>query len=334
MRRLKAVLMSRFGSTDVLHIGETEDPIVGPGEVLVRVKATALNRADLLQRRGLYPPPKGASEILGLEMAGVVAALGEGVASLSVGDRVCGLLPGGGYAEYAVIPEGMVIKLPDTLSFEEGAAIPEAFLTAYLNLFVVGRLSPGQTVLVHAGASGVGTSAIQLIREAGATAIITAGSDEKIERCLSLGAKSGWNYHQGRFLPFVKEHTNERGVDLILDFVGEPYFEQNLRSLAVDGRLIVVGTMGGFKVNNLDLGYLLKNRLQIIGTALRSRSVSDKIQLTQALTAFALSHFAARRILPVIDTVFDWNEVVKAHEYMEANRNIGKIVLRIGGVSE
>ncbi len=326
--------MSDFGSTDVLYIGEASTPKVKPGEVLVRVKAAALNRADLLQRRGMYPPPKGASEILGLEMAGDIVELGEGVTGLSVGDRVCSLLPGGGYAQYAVIPEGMAMKLPDTLSFEEGAAIPEAFLTAYLNLFVVGGLAPGKTVLVHAGASGVGTSAIQLIREAGATSIITAGSAKKIECCLSLGAKAGWNYHQGDFLPFVKEQTNGSGVDLILDFVGEPYFEQNINSLSVDGRLVIVGTMGGVDVKSLNLVYLLKNRLQILGTALRSRSVSDKIQLTQALMTFAGSHFAARRILPVIDSVFDWKDVAIAHERMESNQNTGKIVLRIGGIPD
>jgi tumor protein p53-inducible protein 3 len=331
---LKAVLMSGFGPADVLYIGETATPCVEPGTVLVRVKATALNRADLMQRNGLYPPPKGASEILGLEMAGVVVELGEGVTGLTVGDRVCGLLPGGGYAEYAVIPEGMAFRLPDELSFEEGAAIPEAFLTAYLNLFVLGDLAPGQTVLVHAGASGVGTSAIQLIREAGATSIVTAGSAEKIARCISLGARAGWNHHEGEFLPFVLEQTEGLGVNLILDFIGDPYFNQNLHALAVDGRLVVVGTMGGGEVNNFDLGYLLKNRLQVIGTALRSRSVSDKIQLTQALSTFAHAHFKSRRILPVIDSVFGFEDVAKAHEYMEANRNIGKIVLRVGGAAK
>ncbi len=321
--------MSGFGSVNVLYIGETQTPQVKPGEILVHVKATALNRADLLQRKGLYPPPPGASEILGLEMAGEIVQVSEGVHQFAVGDRVCGLLPGGGYAQYAVLPAGMALRLPGELSFVEGAAIPEAFLTAYLNLFVLGGLTPGQTVLVHAGASGVGTSAIQLIREAGAVAIVTAGTDEKIARCLQLGAKGGWNYRNGPFLSFVKEHTNGKGVDLILDFIGKSYFTQNIQSLAVDGRLIVVGTLGGASVENVDLGYLLRNRLQVIGTALRSRPISDKVQLTQALEMFAGHHFKNRRILPVIDSVFDWGDVASAHQRMEGNENIGKIVLEI-----
>ncbi|GMA57746.1 hypothetical protein GCM10025858_22490 [Alicyclobacillus sacchari] len=185
-----AVTMSSFGEPEVLHIAEVETPQPGPGEVLVRVRATALNRADLLQRRGLYPPPPGASDILGLEMAGEVAELGKGVTSVNVGDRVCALLPGGGYAQYACVPAGMLMRLPNTLTFAQGAAIPETFLTAYLNLFVLGRLAPGETVLVHAGASGVGTSAIQLVRLAGAESIVTAGTEAKIQRCLSLGAKA------------------------------------------------------------------------------------------------------------------------------------------------
>ncbi len=322
--------MSGYGAPEVLYLGDAPNPVVKPGEVLVKVHATALNRADLLQRKGLYPPVPGASEILGLEMAGEIVALGEGTARYSIGNRVCGLLPGGGYAEYAVLPAGMVMALPDSLTYTEGAAIPEAFLTAYLNLFVLGALAPGQTVLVHAGASGVGSSALQLIREAGANAIVTAGSDEKIVCCLGLGANAGWNYHNGPFLPFVKEQTKGKGVNLVLDFVGAPYFEQNLQSLAVNGRLIIVGTLGGTEVTQFNLSYLLRNRLQVIGTALRSRPVADKIQLTQALTAFAGPHFQSRQITPVIDSVWDFVDVAKAHTYMEANRNIGKIVLRVG----
>jgi tumor protein p53-inducible protein 3 len=326
---VKAVTMRGFGGPDVLEMGTAPNPHVGDTDLLVRVHATALNRADLLQRRGLYPPPPGASDILGLEMAGEVVQVGSKCEGWSVGDRVCALLPGGGYAEYAAVPAGMAMRLPDNLTYEQGAAIPEVFLTAYLNLFWLGGLTAGKTVLVHAGASGVGTAAIQLIRTVGATSYITAGSREKIERCLELGAKAGWNYKEGPFAPWVKEQTGNEGVDLVLDFVGAPYFEQNLEVLRMDGRLIIIGTMGGTKVAHLDLGYLLRNRLQIIGTALRSRSIDDKIRLTQEFVALAMPHIAKGSIMPVIDSVFDWAEASKAHAYMESNANIGKIVLRV-----
>ncbi|GEO27635.1 NAD(P)H quinone oxidoreductase [Alicyclobacillus acidoterrestris] len=326
---MKAVLIREFGGPEVLHIGEIETPVPGAGEVLVRVRATALNRADLLQRRGFYPPPKGASEILGLEMAGEVAQVGEGVTSVAVGDRVYALLPGGGYAQYVTVPAGMLMKLPDSLTFAQGAAIPEAFLTAYLNLFSLAKLAPGDTVLVHAGASGVGTSAIQLIRLAGATSIVTAGSSVKLERCMSLGASAGWNYHDGSFVPFVEEQTDGRGADIILDFIGASYFEDNIRALAVDGRLLLIGTMGGTEVQNVNLGTLLARRLQVIGTALRSRSLATKIELSQAFQTFAGDALERGEIAPVIDSVFDWREVQDAHRYMEENKNIGKIVLSI-----
>lgn len=330
MEKVKAVLMKGFGGTDVLHIGEHPDPELGEGDLLVRVKATALNRADLLQRRGVYPPPQGASDILGLEMAGEVVDVGPAVTSWKRGDRVCALLPGGGYAEYVAIPAGMAMRLPDHFSFEQGAAIPEVFLTAYSNLFWFGNLKKGDRVLVHAGASGVGTAAIQLIREAGAEAMVTAGSKEKLDRCRELGAAAGWNYKDGSFAPWVKKQTEGKGVDLILDFVGAPYFKDNIDSLAVDGRLIVIGTLGGANVGNVNLTDILMRRLSIVGTALRSRSVKDKIKLTQEFSEYALPRFADGRLQPVIDKVFDWQDVREAHRYMESNANVGKIVLRVG----
>jgi tumor protein p53-inducible protein 3 len=326
---MRAVLMSGYGGTDVLYIGETESPVMGEGDLLIRVHATALNRADLLQRRGLYPPPKGASDVLGLEVSGEVVNVGRGVRGWNIGDKVCALVPGGGYAEYAVVPAGMAMRLPEGFTYEQGAAIPEVFLTAYLNLFWLGGLTEGKTVLIHAGASGVGTAAIQLVREAGAVAFITAGSENKVKRCIELGAKAGWIYKEGTFVPWIHELTQGRGVDIILDFVGASYFEQNLDSLAVDGRLIIVGTMGGAKVTDFNLGRLLAKRQQIIGTALRSRSVDDKIRLTQAFWEFASTRFKEGRLQPVIDSVFDWNDVAKAHAYMESNANIGKIILKI-----
>ncbi|QQE78143.1 NAD(P)H-quinone oxidoreductase [Alicyclobacillus sp. SO9] len=327
---MKAVLLKDYGDTDVLYIGETPAPAAGTGELLVRVRATALNRADLLQRRGFYPPPKGSSEILGLEMAGEVAAVGEGVLDFELGDKVFGLLPGGGYAEYVKIPAGMAMRMPEGMEFEQAAAIPEVFLTAYSNLYWLGGLRADKRVLIHAGASGVGTAAIQLVREAGAVSFVTAGSKGKLEYCYELGAKAGWNYHDGEFLPFVKEQTNQDGVDLIFDFIGEPYFEQNLKALAVDGRLVIIGTLGGTNVKDVNLGMLLGRRLQVIGTALRSRAAEDKIRLTQEFASYALSKFESGQLKPIVDTVFEWSEVAKAHQFMEDNKNTGKIVLRIG----
>ncbi|MCY0887703.1 MAG: NAD(P)H-quinone oxidoreductase [Alicyclobacillaceae bacterium] len=326
---MRAVRQKEFGDPEVLQLGDAQTPKLGQGEVLVRVRATALNRADLLQRRGFYPPPPGESDILGLEMAGEVVEVSPGVADVALGDRVCALLPGGGYAEYVKIPVGMAMPLPDNISYAQGAAIPEAFLTAYLNLFWLGRLMRESTVLVHAAGSGVGTSALQLIREAGATAIVTAGSAEKLAVAKSLGAVAGWNYHDGPFDAFVERETDGNGADIILDFIGASYFEQNLESLAMDGRLIIIGTMGGVEVQGLNLGTILRRRLQIIGTALRSRSVAQKIRLTREFMSFARDGLEAGRIAPIIDSTFPWSEAAAAHRYMEENRNTGKIVLLV-----
>ncbi len=323
--------MTGPGGVDVLRIGQHADPVPGDDALLVRVRAAALNRADLLQRRGRHPPPEGASEILGLEMAGEVAAAGPACAGWTRGDRICALLPGGGYAELAAVPAGMAMRIPDNLSFEEAAAVPEVFLTAYLNLFDLGGLGPGGTVLIHAGASGVGTAAIQLAREAGAVSLVTVGSPEKLARCLALGARAGWNYREGPFAPWVAAQTGGKGVDLILDVVGAPFLEQNVRSLAADGAMIVVGTLGGARAEKLDLGVVQSRRLRIVGSALRSLPVERKIALTKRFAAFGLPRLADGRLRPVIDSVFDWNDVAEAHARMESNANIGKIVLRVTG---
>ena len=326
---MKAVLMRGIGGVEVLHIGEHPDPVPKDDELLVRVRTTALNRDDLLQRRGMHPPPKGVPDILGLEMAGEVVGTGPACGDFKVGDRVCALLPGAGYAELAAIPVGMAMRIPENLSFEQAAAIPEVFLTAYQNLFHVARLVPGEVVLVHAAAGGVGTAAIQLIREANAVSLVTAGSREKIESCLILGARAGWNYNGGPFAPWVAGQTGGRGVDIVLDFVGASYFEQNLQSLATDGRMVVIGTMGGAQVEKFSLRALMTKRLQITGAALRSMDVPRKVALTRKFAEFALPRFADGRLVPRVDTVFDWNDVAKAHERMETNANIGKIVLRV-----
>ena len=328
---MKAVLMSGLGGIEFLHIAEHPDPVMKEDELLVRVRATALNRADLLQRRGKHPPPKGVPDILGLEMAGEVAKVGAACEGWAPGDRVCALLPGGGYAELVSIPAGLAMRIPEPLSFEQAAAIPEVFLTAYQNLFNVARLSFGQTVLIHAGASGVGTAAIQLVNASGGSSFVTAGSTEKIARCVALGARAGWNYKDGLFGPWVAEQTEGRGVDIVLDFVGAPYFEQNLETLAVDGTMVVIGTLGGADVGKLSLRTLMSKRLQISGAGLRSMDAARKIRLTGHFASFALPRFADGRLVPIVDSVFDWTEVGHAHLRMESNANIGKIVLRVTG---
>jgi putative PIG3 family NAD(P)H quinone oxidoreductase len=328
---VKAVLMSGLGGVEFLHIAHHHDPVMKEDELLVRIRATALNRADLLQRRGKHPPPKGVPDILGLEMAGEVVAAGRAAGEWKAGERVCALLPGGGYAELVAIPAGLAMRIPENLSFEQAAAIPEVFLTAYQNLFNVAHLAQGETVLVHAGGSGVGTAAVQLIREAGAESLVTAGSEGKIARCLSLGARAGWNYKEGPFLPWVTEQTSGKGVDVVLDFVGAPYFEQNLQCLAADGRMVVVGTLGGAEVEKFSLRTLMTKRLQVTGAGLRSMDTPRKIALTRKFAGFALRRFADGRLVPVVDTVFDWKDVAKAHQRMESNVNVGKIVLRVTG---
>ncbi|MDB4866480.1 MAG: NADPH:quinone oxidoreductase [Cohnella sp.] len=325
---MKAILVDE--KTTSLYVGEASDPVLSEDDLLVRVEATALNRADLLQRRGLYPPPAGASPIIGLEVSGVIEKVGRGVSGWEEGDRVFALLPGGGYAERVSLPAGMAMRIPDSFSFEEAAAIPEVFLTAYLNLFVLGGLKRDQTVLIHAGASGVGTAAIQLVREAGARSVVTAGSEEKRSTCLTLGAALAIDYKTGPFAPQVLQATGGHGVNIVLDFIGGSYWEQNIESLAPDGRLIILGTMGGSKATELDLGLLLRKRLQVIGSSLRSKSTEDKILLTRQFTEFAMPLFADGRLKPVIDSVWEWEKANEAHEFMERNQNTGKIILRVG----
>jgi tumor protein p53-inducible protein 3 len=326
---MKAIIVKEPGGPEVLEWLDTPDPQVQPDELLVRVQAAAVNRADLLQRRGLYPPPPGASPILGMEMAGEVLEVGAACGpNWQPGQRVMALLAGGGYAEKVTVPAVHAMPLPDNLSFEEGAAIPEAFLTAYLNLFGLGELKEGQTVLIHAGGSGVGTAAIQLAREAGATVLVTAGSAEKLERCRQLGATGLINYRQEAFAAKVKELTGGQGVNLILDFIGADYFEDNLASLALYGRLVLIGQLSGSKVQ-LDLGQIMRRRLHITGTTLRARSLEEKATLVRQLSDFALPRFADGRLRPVIDSVFPISQASEAHRYMESNQNFGKIILKV-----
>ncbi|RMH75662.1 MAG: NAD(P)H-quinone oxidoreductase [Calditrichaeota bacterium] len=327
---MKAILVRKPGGPEELYLGEFPTPEPKSDELLVRVKATALNRADIMQREGKYPPPEGASPILGLEMAGVVEKVGADCTGWHWGDRVCGLLPGGGYAEYAVIPARMAIPIPDNLTFEEAAAIPEAFLTAYQALHWVGKLQAGETVLIHAGASGVGTAAIQLAREAGATVIVTSSSARKLDFCLHLGAKVGINYSDGEFAAGVLEATEKQGVNLLLDCIGAPIWEQNLRCLALDGRMVILAVMGGRKIPHFDLAPILLRRLQIMGTTLRNRSQAYKIELTREFVKHILPLIEEGRVKPIIDSVFPWEQVQEAHRRMEQKLNVGKIVLKVG----
>ena len=326
---MRAIVVDHPGGPDVLRLGEIPDPMPGLGELLVRVRATALNRLDLAQREGRYPVPPGAPETLGVEMAGEVEGWGEGVTGWSRGQRVCALLLGGGYAELAAVPAAMAIRIPDNLSFEQAAGIPEVYLTAYLNFFRLGGLRAGDYGLMHSGASGVGTAAIQLMREAGAHAIVTVGSDEKAARCRELGAAAALNYHDGPFEPGVMDASGGRGVDVIVDPVGAPYWQQNLNCLVRGGRLIILASQGGATVQEVNLGAIQGKRLRIIGSVLRPLPLEEKIALTESFKEFALPRFADGRLISVVDSVFDWADAPAAHRHMQSNANVGKIILRV-----
>jgi tumor protein p53-inducible protein 3 len=326
---MKAIVVTEPGGTENLRIAEVPDPELRDGHVLVDVKATALNRADLLQRRGAYPPPKGETDILGLECAGVVAKVGAGVGSLREGDRVMALLPGGGYAERVVIHEKMGIPIPPRLSFEEAAAIPEAFLTAREALFTLGRIEADGTVLIHAAAGGVGSAAVQLAAKAGARVVATAGSADKLAKVRELGAHTVVNYRTEDFAEVTLATTNKRGADVVLDFIGASYFSKHLSCLTVGGRLVVIGVMGGVNAE-LNLAQVLMRRTQILGLVMRSRPLSDKIGITQTFIRESLPFLADGSLRPIVDCVLPLSEAAKAHDRMEANENFGKIVLKVG----
>lgn len=325
---MQTVIFDEPGGPEVLKVGQVADPVPGADQLLVRVRATALNRADTLQRQGLYPPPPGESDVLGLELAGEVEAVGSAVRNVHVGDRVFGLVGGGGYAEKAVLDARMAMPIPSGWSFTEAAAVPEVFFTAQETLFTLARLRAGETVLIHAGASGVGTAGVQMARETGANVLVTAGSTEKIARCIELGAAAGCNYKERGFADWVHERTDGRGVDVIEDFIGAAYWDDNLKSLATGGRLVLVGFMGGTKAQT-NLGLILMKRLRIFGSVLRSRPSADKIDITRRFQADWLPLLKAGRIKPIIDRSFRLHEAADAHRYMEANKNVGKIILDV-----
>lgn len=313
-----------------LSWAETDTPAPGAGEVLIRVHATAINRADLLQRHGGYPPPQGASSVMGLECAGEIAGVGEGVARWKEGDRVCALLAGGGYAEYAVAPEGSVVSIPGGNSFVHGASLPEVFATAWLNLFIEAGLTPGEKVILHAGASGVGTAAIQLCRAFGNPSFVTAGDDAKIDTCIELGADSGHNRHEGSFLEKARAFAGEGGVGVILDPVGGSYLEDNLKLLGLNGRLVLIGLMGG-AVAEINLAQLMVKRLRVIGSTLRARPIPEKAMVMSALEREVWPKIEAGEIRPIVDSTFPIEDIGKAHDLVSSDKTIGKVVLIVQG---
>lgn len=325
---MRAVIFDSPGAAEVLYVGDAPSPALGNDDLRIRVFATAVNRADLLQRRGLYPPPPGASPILGLECAGEVMEVGRAVTGWKRGDRVMALLVGGGYAEEVVAPASWATHVPYQLSVLDAAAVPEAFLTAHLNLFHIGKLGLGQTALIHGGSGGVGSAAIQLVKEAGARSIVTAGSDERCARCRELGADVAINYRTDDFAAFARDATDGRGVDVVLDFVGAAYLPRNLAALADGGTLAVIGLMGG-SVVDLDLGHLLRHRIAIVGSTLRGLPAADKAALVHAFTQRFGIAVAAGRVRPIVDRVLPLDRAAEAHRVLEAGEAFGKIVLQV-----
>lgn len=305
---------------------EVPDPTGGPSEVLVDIHATAVNRADLLQRAGHYPPPPGASPYLGLEMAGVVASTGAAVTQWRPGDRVLGLLSGGGYAERVAVSATHLLPLPDDRDFTWGAAICEVFLTAFVNLFCEAGLRAGETALIHGGGSGVGTAAVQLCRQAAAKAIVTAGTDAKVARCLALGAEFGVNYKERDFAEAILAHTD--GVDVILDMAGASYLERNVRLLKSGGRLVVIAVLTGAEAQ-IDLLELQRKRLRLIGSVLRSRSDAEKTAIVAAFKERFWPLLIDGRVRPVIEEVLPIERAAQAQAILRQNRNIGKVVLQV-----
>ncbi len=327
---MKAVLMDEFGGVEVLKIGEVDKPTPKEGEVLVKVVATSINRPDLVQRQGNYPPPPGDSEILGLEVSGTIAEIGQGVSGWNVGDRVISLVGGGGYAEYAVAYASHLMHIPDSVSFEEAACICESYITAFLNVFMIGNFQDGQTAIFHGGGGGVNTAAIQLSKALTPNSkLIVTAHPTKLDRVSELGADMVINYIENPdFTEIVKEYTNKKGVDLILDHVGAKYLGPNMKSLAYKGKLVLIGVISGIKAE-LNLALMMVKRQQIIGSVLRSRPVPEKAEIVTEFTRRALPKFADRTIVPIIEKAFTIDEVIEAHRMMEEDKHFGKIVLKI-----
>lgn len=325
---MRAIVAARPGGPEVLEVVEVPDPAPGTDELLVRVHAAGVNRADVMQRQGAYPPPPGASEVLGLEVAGEVVAAGAESAGWRPGDRVCALVAGGGYAELAAVPALAALPVPDGLSLVEAAALPEAFMTAWDNVMVRGRLAPRETLLVHGGSSGVGTAAIQLAKRHGCHVIVTASTPAKLKACAELGADAGFSYREEDFVAGVERTTSGGGADVVLDIVGAPYLDRNLRCLALEGRLVVIGLMGGARAE-LDLSRLLRRRLTLTASTLRARTPGEKARLAADVREHVWPGFSDGTLRPVVDRALPLEDAAEAHRVMEASEHVGKLVLTV-----
>ncbi|EGD74174.1 quinone oxidoreductase PIG3 [Salpingoeca rosetta] len=327
---MRAVVQTETGGPQTMSVGSVSRPKPGQGEVLIKVMATAVNRADTLQRQGWYPPPAGSSEIIGLEASGVVEIVGEGCSSkFKVGDPVIALLAGGGYAEYCTVPEGQLMPLPSGFSFVEGAAIPEGWLTAYQLLHFVGSVKKGDYVLIHAGASGVGLAAVQLTVAAGAIPVVTVGSPEKLASAVALGAVGGANRHEGPWIDTALKFTDGKGFNLVLDCVAGSYWEQNAQAVALDGTWVLYALMGGADIDGPLFRTLLKKRVTLVGTTLRTRSLDYKRRLISQFTQTSLPKFSSGQFKVSIAKVFPLDQVADSHTFLEENKNTGKIILQV-----
>ena len=323
---MRIVEITEPGPPDGLRIGTRPVPVPGSGEVLIRVAAAGVNRADTMQRKGNYPPPPGASDVLGLEVSGTVAAVGQGVSDLAVGDQVCALLTGGGYAEYCLAPAPQCLPIPAGVSLIDAAALPEAYATVWTNVIDRGRLEEGESLLVHGGSSGIGTVAIQLARLFGARIFATAGTPAKCAACVELGAERAIDYRAEDFAAVLAEVTGGRGVDLILDMVGGAYLERNLASLAIEGRLVIIALMEGAQAE-LDLARLMSRRLTVTGATLRARSIAQKAEIMMALRARVWPRLASDELRPIVHATYPLAEAAEAHRVMESSVHTGKLLL-------
>ncbi|KGE01920.1 NAD(P)H-quinone oxidoreductase [Rhizobium sp. YS-1r] len=323
---MQAVIAKQPGGPEVLELINRPCPVPGDGEMLVRVRAAGINRPDVMQRQGNYPPPPGASDVLGLELAGTVEAVGPNVQRFKQGDRVMALVHSGAYADWAIVQEGATLPIPDCLEFIEAAAFPETFFTVWSNVFERARLAPGETILIHGGTSGIGTTAISLAKALGSRVIATAGSHEKCKACLDLGADAAINYRGEDFVTECKALTDGRGPDVILDMVGGDYIARNLEAIAVDGRIAQIAFLGGAKAE-VDFTPLLMKRVTLTGSTLRARPIEMKAKLADTLRERVLPLIEAGKVKPLIDSVFPLEDVQEAHGRMDAGTHIGKIVL-------
>ncbi|ATN33474.1 NAD(P)H-quinone oxidoreductase [Rhizobium sp. ACO-34A] len=326
---MRYVDLPSFGAPEEMTIATGPLPTLRAGEILVRVEAAGVNRPDVAQRQGTYPPPKDASPILGLEVAGEVVALGEGVDEFSIGDKVCALANGGGYAEYCAVPAGQALPFPKGYDAVKAAALPETFFTVWANLFQMAGLTEGETVLIHGGTSGIGTTAIQLAKAFGAEVFATAGSAEKCQACLDLGAKRAINYREEDFVEVIKAETGRRGVDAILDMIGAAYFQKNLSSLAKDGCLSIIAFLGGSLVEKVDLTPIMIKRLTVTGSTMRPRTAEEKRGIRDELVSDVWPLIEAGKVTPVIHSVLPFEQVAEAHHLMESSKHIGKIMLKL-----